>query len=478
MTTLVQKFGGTSVDSLIDGRRDEGQSDLIDIAQAEKERGSRVAVVLSAFSGITDELQKIVNKIRRAFSLKHERSQRGVRSLQGECDRDLDTILANRLRKLPTEVKKIPGLNEACSIAENKLSDNISIAYHVAALPEERRGPFDDMIEKNIWSIGERIAVRAAVLTAQDRGIPANEIDLSDNTFQTEEELRAMLRSRMSNNDHLTFVTGYPGYAPMMKRWGRGYSDATAANLAAALEVSRLEIWKEVPGVLSADPKIVPDAYQLEHLTYREGGELCGRTKMKAIHPQAIDPVARVGIPIHIRHTSDPDATGTIIDGRRDDPIGIVKSVARKTDVPVITVTSMNMVNDDGFAGDIFGIANKHGVKVSSIGDEEGSISIAIEDDEVDVGALIGEIGNLPNIPDGAVSIGKRTLISCVGESSANNPKNMMKIGKALTDADIESCFSTSSEVGTNFTILVRSRDGEKAVQALHAALCAKHKHP
>ena len=159
---------------------------------------------------------------------------------------------------------------------------------------------------------------------------------------------------------------------------GREGSDTTAAYLGAKLQAQRVEIWTDVPGMFSANPRLVPSARILKSISYEEAQELAS-TGSKVLHPRCISPLRKLGIPLYIRCTSMPELAGTRISALPDDVEPQVKGVSTRSGITIISMQSATMWHEVGFLADAFGCFRDHGVSIDLVSTSETNVTVTID---------------------------------------------------------------------------------------------------
>jgi len=463
MSTIIQKFGGTSVDSLIDGRK----TDLVDVANAERERGTQTIVVLSAFSKVTNALLEVIRRIQTLLD--------SGQSASAECNCDAEIhavqeIFRGRLArlKLPDD-RRTELIAEVDALAEERVGGVFNAIGFLSRGNRDYIVPSKQLIESSLIDIGESVSIRAAHARAQLAGIPSRYLDLHDSNAHTPEELRDNIRRSLAGirSEELLFLSGYP-----VPQWDRGYSDPTAAIVAETAGAEALEIWKDdTDGIRSSDPsKIKGETSFVPHLSYREAGELCDRGKMKAINAYAVPIVQRAGIPVRVRYTKDPGHEGTLIDGDVDGQTGVVKCVIGREDVPVITVQSPEMGGTRGYAQGVLDIIAKKGYNVLCLGDDMNSLTVAVDKgrSEITPEQLVQCLRD--ERQGNGITVQRRALITCVGAGSTTT-RNMGRAYMALAAAGVNHAVSSHSEVGMSVAFIVEKDKYADALNALHNAL-------
>lgn len=244
---------------------------------------------------------------------------------------------------------------------------------------------------------------------------------------------------------------------------GRGGSDFTAALLGAALDAKRVEIWTDVDGLMTADPRIVPSARTLKAASYEEAAELA-TFGAKILHPATALPLVRAGIPIVILNSKRPQGTGTtvgpesVVERVGDSPI---RSISWKQGITVINIRAPRMLGAYGFLRTLFEIFERHETVVDVLASGEVSVSLTIED-RSRLDSLMRDLADL-----GEVWIEeRRAIVAVVGIGLRNTPGLAARVFNAVWPANVEVISQGSSSI--NMTFVVREEDGPDVVRRLH----------
>jgi aspartate kinase len=240
---------------------------------------------------------------------------------------------------------------------------------------------------------------------------------------------------------------------------GRGGSDYSASLLGAALGAEAIEIWTDVDGMLTADPRVVPDARLIQRIRFDEASELAS-FGAKVLHPSTIAPAVRVGIPVSILNARRPQGQGTLI--AFDAPRRPVTAIAGKEGVTVVKVRSPRMLLAHGFLARIFEIFDRHRTSVDVVATSEISVSLTI-DDARHLESLVVDLSQL-----GDVSIERnRGIVALVGAGLGADSQAMARALGALKGARVHMLSLSAS--GINLTMLVDADQVTSAMRQLHS---------
>lgn len=446
----VLKFGGTSV---ADGDRIGRVADLVAARRAETP-----LVVVSAMGGITDLLVSL--------SISSKGKEREA------AERALDEIAS--LHRTALESLTLPG--EEAALCRDAIDVEIARARERALgvfLLEEISPRTSDAL----LAVGEMISSRLMAAALRTRGVDAVWIDprelvATDATYgaalPNEEGIAARVRERVvpAAAAGRTVVTGgFVGSAPdgSTTTLGRGGSDFSAALLGAALDsagrsVGAIEIWTDVDGILTADPRIVPGARLVREVSYAEAAELAF-FGAKVLHPATIRPAVARGIPVAVKNTFRPENPGTVV--RRDAAGTGVRAVTMRTGVTALFVGSPRMLLAHGYAARVFSVFEKHAVPVDVIATSEVSISITV-DAKAPLEALAKDLGEFAEVS----VLADLAVMSVVGKALRTTSGIAVRVFGALGDVNVVLISQGASD--TNMTFVVAAGDGPEALRRLH----------
>ncbi len=250
---------------------------------------------------------------------------------------------------------------------------------------------------------------------------------------------------------------------------GRGGSDYSAAIFASALKADKLEIWTDVDGILTSDPRLIKDTKLILKLSYTEAAELAF-FGAKVLHPKTIYPAVNSQIPVTVLNTFNPENPGTNIIGLRSN-IKMIKAIAFRKGITVINVNSFRMLGAYGFLSKVFEIFNDFETPIDLVATSEVNVSMTIDDDR-HLNYIIEELEKFAN-----VNIQKnQTIISAVGEGIRDTAGIAGKFFSALAGININLVSIGASDV--NLSIVVNESDLDKAVVLLHDTFFRDVAHP
>ena len=450
----VLKFGGTSVGSV------KSILSLKRIVENEAKKQS-VVVVVSALGGITDKLLQTSQ-----LALKgDEQWKEEFDAMVDRHHKMIDTII--------TDTKD----RENLFISVDSLFEQLKSIYFGVYL-------IHDLSEKTqdaIVSYGERLSSKiVATLIRGAKWFDSRKF-IKTERIGGKHTLDSELTTQLVKDtfDELPRISLVPGFISRDKHTerttnlGRGGSDYTAAIIAAALDAEVLEIWTDVDGFMTADPRVIKSAYTINELSYIEAMELCN-FGAKVIYPPTIYPVCVKNIPIKVKNTFNPDAPGTIIKNKIDGDQKPIKGISSINGTALITVTGLSMVGVIGVNRRIFTALANEGISVFMVSQasSENSTSIGVREQDVDeaVRVLNEEFKN--EIADGAMfpmhaECGLAT-IAIVGENMKHAAGIAGKLFGTLGRSGISviACAQGASE--TNISFVVKSDFLRKSLNVLH----------
>jgi aspartate kinase len=442
----VMKFGGTSVEDAAAFRR------VTAIVAGRLEQ--RPVVVVSAMSRFTDALvaavdDAVAGEPRRALlsleeHLERHRAVAGALldpAAVGEIEERLDSARAE-LGELLRVIARHPGTrlplrDEVVSHGERLSSLLLAAALRAGGVP----GAFVD--------------ARACVLTDAEHG---RATPLPGTVERTRRALRPLLERGAVPVLGGFIASTAEGATTTL---GRGGSDYTAALVGAALDAAEIQIWTDVTGFLTADPRLVPEARNLAHLSYEEAAELAF-FGARVLHPKTIQPAVEREIPVRVLNSREPAAQGTRIDARAVPSREGIKAVAHKRGVTVVRVSSTRMLGAFGFLQALFDVFGRHRTAVDVVSTSEVSVSLTVEDTRA-LPAILEELEAL-----GSVGAEEGYAIVCVvGEGLRATPGVAARIFGTLEEINVEMISQGASPI--NLTFVVREDQAPEAVRRLHA---------
>ena len=446
---IVCKFGGTSV------------GDAESIARAAAIIAQRIArqpiVVVSALGGTTNQLLQVGEQAAKGQLIG------ALRAVEGLRDRHLQ------------QTQLLLGDDEA---ACDEVCTELSAMFDELASLAEALRTLGDLTPRSldaIASLGEQLSSVLVVAAFRKHGLPAEHVDarsvmITDANFtraepQTDAIAEAAQRLLMPlvREGKIPVMGGFIGSAQgsgITTTLGRGGSDYSASLIGAALQVEAIEIWTDVDGMLTADPRVCDGARLIERIGFEEASELAS-FGAKVLHPSTIAPAVMRGIPVWVLNSRRPEGTGTLI--TFDAPRRAVTAIAGKSGVTLIKVRSPRMLLTEGFMRALFEVFERHRTSVDVVATSEVSVSVTI-DDTTRLEALVVDLRSL-----GDVTMERnRGIVSIVGNALSDGGNAMALALAAIGELRVHMLSLSSS--GINLTIVVDGDQVNPAMQRLHAA--------
>jgi aspartate kinase len=436
---IVMKFGGTSVGDAAHIRR------VVELVRARLK--DRPCVVVSAHSGVTDSL---LDQAHKAVGGKHDLAP-----------------LRERHQKICDELGVVVSEHEPLFQELGDLLRGISLVAEITP-----------RLLDHVASFGERLSVHTVTAALNAAGIGADAVMAYDAGLQTDsrhqrarplpESFDAIAKA-IGGRERVCVVTGFiaKDAAGSITTIGRNGSDYSASLFGRALRATEIEIWTDVPGVMTADPRLVPDAQPIECMTYDEAAEIafCGG---KVLHPATLQPAIESDIPVRVLDTRNPTGPNTVIWREIPSSRPIVRTVVQKRNIVLVNVVTPRMLGAHGFMAKIFEAAARHEVTLDMLATTEISVSATVEDDRRRLPGFLRELEQFAEVTtDRAVA-----AVAVVGHAVGESPATIGTIFSTLAHEQIPLLMVSMGARRTNVGIVVADSDTARAVNALHAALC------
>ncbi|HSN70190.1 MAG TPA: bifunctional aspartate kinase/diaminopimelate decarboxylase, partial [Steroidobacteraceae bacterium] len=447
---VVLKFGGTSVSSAANWQN------IVRVLQQRLDEGLRPVVVHSALSGVTDLLEQLLTT-----------------AISGGWESVMDRI-EERHRQMAADLGIAPesDLEEQCARLR-------SIAGGIALV-----GEVSERLRARVMAQGELLATQLGAAYLRSAGFDARWID-------ARKVLKAVPRRGVSSRvsflsatcvcepdrelqealaeSGVVWVT--QGFIASDERGdtvllGRGGSDTSGSYFAAKLEARRLEIWTDVPGMFSANPRSVPTARLLRALEYDEAQEIAS-SGAKVLHPRCIKPVKQYGIPLYVFATQSPDMPGTVISLQGGDGAAQVKAVTVKKGITLVSMETVGMWHSVGFLADAFAVFKDHGLSVDLVSTSETNVTVSLDPaanalDRATVDALAEDLERICRVK----VIGPCAAVSLVGR---NIRAILHRLGDALALFEEQKIYLvTQAANDLNLTFVIDEEQGDRLVARLH----------
>jgi len=335
-------------------------------------------------------------------------------------------------------------------------------------------GEFSPRTQDLIASYGETLSSLIFVDRMKQLGFEAVHVDarqcmVTDDRFGKASPIMDVTTSRLEQAvlpelqaGRVPVMGGYIGstLAGITTTLGRGGSDYSAAIAGAALNAEEIQIWTDVDGMMTADPRIVPNACKVKEISFDEASELA-YFGAKVLHPLTVLPAVEKNIPVYILNSKKPAGTGTRITREASPCRNLIKSIACKRGITIVTVSSSRMLMASGFLRALFEVFDKHHTSVDMVATSEVSVSLTL-DDTSSLKVISEELKQL-----GDVHVSPRnTLICLVGNNLKYTPGVARRAFSGIADINILMVSHGASTI--NFSFLVDEKDATAAIQKLH----------
>jgi aspartate kinase len=451
MSLVVMKFGGTSVEDPAAINR------TASIVSGRVAAGKQTVVVVSAMAKVTDLLL-------RAAASAAQGDRTGALAISSRLRaRHRDTACA--LIKTPCDASAI------CNHVEEEFDALDEILRGLAAILE-----LTPRISDLIVSYGERLSSRVIAAAFLERGIHAAHVDsrsviITDSQFQkavpvdtliekrAEEHLRPLL-----NEGKVVIMGGFisSNEEGITTTLGRGGSDFTGALVGGALSADAIEIWTDVDGIMTSDPRVCPDALRVKVISFEEAAELA-YFGAKVLHPATILPAVKKSIPVFVLNSKNPSNEGTRITSVAPHCNSPFKSIAVKKKLSIIDVVASRMLMTHGYLKAIFDIFDKHQCPVDMVSTSEVSVSLTVDSNDK-LPLIAADLSKLADVN----YEGKKALVCLVGEDIRGQSGMAAQVFGAIRHVNVRMISQGASEI--NMSFMIDEEDADEAVRSLHAA--------
>lgn len=450
---VVLKFGGTSVSSA------SNWHNIVGVLHERIASGLRPVIVHSALSGITDRLESLLST---AMSGTHATVLEQIDLAHRRLAQQLSIAPPRQYEEFMAELRSMAG-----GIAESRaLSDGLRarvmamgelLATALGAAYLNAQGVH------TVWADARR------VLRAEARHGATAQASLLSATcdFKPDAALQAQWRAL----DQVVITQGFiaANVAGETVLLGRGGSDTSGAYFAAKLAAARLEIWTDVPGLFSANPRLVPNARLLRALHYDEAQEIASNGA-KVLHPRCVLPVRQYNIPLYIFATQAPGLEGTVVSANAGESAAQLKAIAIKKGITLVSMESPGMWHQVGFLADAFQVFKQHGMSVDLVSTSETNVTVSLDPSANTLGSaalkhLAEALGELCRVE----ILGPCASLSLLGH---NIRAILHELGSAFElFQDQKIYLVTQAANDLNFTFVIDESQGDRLVKQLHERL-------
>jgi len=451
MSIEVMKFGGTSVEDPAAIRRTAA------IVAGRVALGKQPVVVVSAMAKVTDSLLRAA-----AASEKGDRA--GALAVSNQ--------LRQRHHDTAAELVKDPAsIADLTEFINQKFDSLDEVLRGLAAILE-----LTPRISDLIVSYGERLSSRIVAAAFAELGIRAVAVDgrdviITDSQFQKAVPQDALIEQRaqlhllpLIKQGQVPVMGGFiaSNEAGITTTLGRGGSDFTGALVGGALQAEAIEIWTDVDGIMTADPRVCPDALRVKTISFEEAAELA-YFGAKVLHPATILPAVKKNIPVLVLNSRNAACEGTRITSLAPPCKSPFKSIAVKKKLSIIDVVASRMLMTHGYMKEIFTIFDKHKCAVDMVSTSEVSVSLTVDSND-NLPALADDLSQLADVK----YEGKKALVCLVGDDIRGRNGMAAQVFNAIRHINVRMISQGASEI--NMSFMIDEDDADEAVRSLHAA--------
>ncbi len=451
MSLVVMKFGGTSVeDPAAIGR-------TAAIVAGRVASGKMPVVIVSAMAKVTDQLLRCATA-----------------AAQGDRTGALAISSRLRSRHRDTAAALVKDQNESVVLInwiDQKFDQLDEVLRGLAAILE-----LTPRISDLIVSYGERLSSRMIAAAFCERGIDAVHLDardiiITDSQFQKAIPIDSVIEMRTAekvrpllNEGKVPVMGGFIGSneAGITTTLGRGGSDFTGALVGGAMHADAIEIWTDVDGIMTSDPRVCPDALRVKVISFEEAAELA-YFGAKVLHPATILPAVKKNIPVLVLNSRNPSNEGTRIISLAPHCNSPFKSIAVKKKLSIIDVVASRMLMTHGYLKAIFDIFDKHQCPVDMVSTSEVSVSLTVDSNDK-LPAIAADLSKLADVK----YEGKKALVCLVGEDIRGQNGMAAQVFTAVRHINVRMISQGASEI--NMSFMIDEEDADEAVRSLHAA--------
>jgi len=446
---VVMKFGGTSVEDATAMLRTAA------IVEGRVAKGLRPVVVVSAMAKVTDQLLACA-----------------AAALAGRGDREagLEIVARLRARHLQVAGDLVNGDRlEGLQLDINRAFDGLEELVHGIAVVGELTTRTSDLIV----SFGERLSSVMVTAAFAERGlnsahVDAREVILTDDHYgkaaPDETAIERALREKvlpLISAGRVPVMGGFVGSCNgITTTLGRGGSDYTAALVGGGLHGGAIEIWTDVDGIMTTDPRICPDALRVRTISFEEAAELA-YFGAKVLHPATILPAVQKNIPVFVLNSRNAANEGTRITATPPPCASPFKSIAAKKKLTIIDIVASRMLLAHGFLKMVFDIFDKHKCAIDMVSTSEVSISVTVDSRE-SLPAICEELGRIADVKYES----DKALICLVGEDIRGQSGIAAQVFAAVSHVNIRMISQGASEI--NMSFMINEEDVEEAIRSLH----------
>jgi len=445
---VVMKFGGTSVGDVAAFER------VFGIVSSQLDR--RPVVVVSAMTKVTDALLA-------AFEIARSgQAEDAFSSLEPHFERHLE--ITRRF-----EIAESSPFHNELTYAREELADLLKRV--------SRRSLPLSMLKDAVVSYGEQLSSRLLAEVLKSKGVNARQVDsrrliVTDDEYgsaqplwdETERLIKLEL-APMIADDEVPIMGGFiaASRGGETTTLGRGGSDYSAALVAAALRANELQIWTDVTGVMTCDPRICSSAVTIPVLSYEEAAELA-YFGAKVLHPKTIKPAVDTNIPVRVCNTFEPNEIGTMVLADSGETPNKIKSIASKKNITILRITSARMLGSYGFMSALFQVFERYRTVIDVVSTSEVSVALTLDNTD-SLEQIVTELSRL-----GEVEVERGYAVVCVvGEGLRESTGLAAKVFSTIADVNIALVSHGASSV--NLTFVVKEELAAGVIKKIHRQL-------
>jgi aspartate kinase len=450
---VVMKFGGTSVEDAAAMLRTAA------IVAGRTRKGLKPIVVVSAMSKVTDTLLAA--------------AAAAGRNAREEALRLSDTL---RTRHLKTASDLVTG--------DRLVSLQLNIHHDFDTLDDLLRGiaavgELTARTSDHVVSFGERLSSQMVAAAFAEQGMNGVHVDARNVVLTDAHYGKAMPNERAIENAAVSQLLPLleTGKVPVMGGFigscdgitttlGRGGSDYTGALVGGALHAGAIEIWTDVNGIMTTDPRIVPEALRVKTISFEEAAELA-YFGAKVLHPATILPAVQKNIPVWVLNSRNAENDGTKITATPPSCASPFKSIAAKKKLTIIDIVASRMLLAHGFLKSVFDVFDKHRCAIDMVSTSEVSISVTVDSKEA-LPAICEDLGRIADVKYES----NKALICLVGEDIRGHAGISGQVFSAISHVNVRMISQGASEI--NMSFMINEEDVEEAVRSLHRRFFAE----
>jgi aspartate kinase len=451
---VVMKFGGTSVEDANAMLRTAA------IVQGRRDRGLQAVVVVSAMAKVTDMLLAASDAAGRG-------DKTGALALSARLrHRHIDTAAAL------LDQQRFPGIQSTLNLEFDALDD---LLRGISAV-----GELTPRTNDLVVSFGERLSSRMVAAAFDQRGLRGVHVDARTCIITDDHYGKAVPQEAAIEQKLLAFVLPLleEGSTPVMGGFigsnaagitttlGRGGSDYTAALVGGALHAGAIEIWTDVNGIMTTDPRICPDALRVKTISFEEAAELA-YFGAKVLHPATILPAVQKSIPVWVLNSRNAGNEGTKITALAPSCASPFKSIAAKKRLTIIDVVASRMLMSHGYLKAVFDVFDKYECAIDMVSTSEVSISLTVDSNQR-LPEICAELSKIADVK----YEGRKALVCLVGEDIRGHNGIAGRVFSAIGHVNVRMISQGASEI--NMSFMIEEDDVEEAIRSLHKVFFAE----